>query len=488
MSSSSGLPPPGYTEPVGKGVSSAPPPMYSDQAPLIANEHGRRQGPPPAPPSLWKDVPFAVAFVLLLVAFVVFSAATWNRNFLNEHKHSENDGQEKSSGSDLDPELLRKMGRIAAYCTGLGLLFAALWLQICKQFPKQMIYIALITNVVICFGIAILFFAYGIIIGGLIWLFFACISVLFYFFWRRRIPFAAQMLATTVGVVHEFPAMVGFSFLSLFALLTWVVMWVFGASSAANINNAGLYVLCVFVFYWVAQVIKNVIHVTSAGTFATWYFFAGSAEFPANPTVGAFKRATTYSFGSVCFGSLIIAVIQTVRFVLRSARRANRNQFVVACADCLLGCIESLVQYFNVYAFTQVAVYGKGYREAASDTWDLFKSHGFDVIVNDDLIGSVLGFSSFVSGLMVALAAFAWGAYELGTSAHALPYLIVLVIICFFIGLIEASTVFEVVNSGVAAIMVCFCTAPDVLQQRQPALYNRFRELYGRRIGFFTSG
>merc|ERR1711916_133773 len=99
-----------------------------------------------------------------------------------------------------------------------------------------------------------------------------------------------------------------------------------------------------------------------------------------NPTLSAFKRASTYSFGSIAFGSLIIALIQTVKFVLNSARRAHRNEFFIACVDCLLGCIENLVRYFNTYAFTQVAVYGKDYITAAKDTWSLFLSHGFDII------------------------------------------------------------------------------------------------------------
>ena len=66
---------------------------------------------------------------------------------------------------------------------------------------------------------------------------------------------------------------------------------------------------------------------------------------PANPTLGAAKRAFTSSFGPIAFGSLIVAVIKLVRSLLRSA--AQRGSIVACFAVLLIGCLQSLVQYFN---------------------------------------------------------------------------------------------------------------------------------------------
>jgi hypothetical protein len=90
---------------------------------------------------------------------------------------------------------------------------------------------------------------------------------------------------------------------------------------------------------------------------------------PQNPTLGSFKRATTTSFGSICLGSLLVAVLETMRAILRWAR-GQRDNLAAYCLDILLNLIESLVQYFNVYAFTQVAIYGKPYVQAAQDPRD----------------------------------------------------------------------------------------------------------------------
>jgi hypothetical protein len=151
-----------------------------------------------------------------------------------------------------------------------------------------------------------------------------------------------------------------------------------------------------------------VVHVTVSGTFASWYFLNRASNtdavslMPSNPTIGSFKRATTYSFGSICFGSLLVAAIKTLRALVHGMRRNGDN--IVACLlDCILGCIERLMEYFNLYAFTQVAIYGKTYCKAAKDTWKLFKSHGIQAIINDNLIGHVLFLGAMLGGIVTAI-------------------------------------------------------------------------------------
>jgi hypothetical protein len=97
--------------------------------------------------------------------------------------------------------------------------------------------------------------------------------------------------------------------------------------------------------YWGGQVFKNIVHVTVAGTFATWYFLPAH-QMPANPTAGALKRACTTSFGSICLGSLLVAVVQALKQLVHQMRRSN-NGFAAACGECLIGCLENLIRYFN---------------------------------------------------------------------------------------------------------------------------------------------
>ena len=129
----------------------------------------------------------------------------------------------------------------------------------------------------------------------------------------------------------------------------------------------------------------------------------------------------TYSFGSLCFGSLFVSVIQFLRQIAsigRSAVRQQGNTFyqiVFCCLEFLAGLMEGIMEYFNHYAYTQIALYGKapfrlvttliqGYSEAARDTWRMMKNRGVDAIINDLLIDNVLTmgsvFVAFTTGLL----------------------------------------------------------------------------------------
>jgi hypothetical protein len=457
----------------------SPAPSEDTRAPLLERPKEERFVGAPK----WNDIAFLFLFVLAVIAFFVFVGVFWKKSYFAVDQHS-------NENLDLDIPKVKQLATIAGVSIVGGFVVTFFWLFILKKFAKQMIYIVLSINIVIAVVVAALFFYLGLLWGGIVFLFIALISCLFFYFWRWRIPFAAEMLSTTVTVVDAYPGMIVFASISLVLLVAWAFIWQIGASIAIALNNYGAYVFCVFIFYWVAQVVKNIVHVTCAGTYATWYFLFNTGSMPSNPSIKAFKRATTYSLGSICMGSLIIAILQTIKFMLQQAR-SNRGggigAILAACAVCLLGCIESLVRYFNMYAFTQVAVYGKTYCQAAKSTWELFKSHGIDIIVNDDLIGPVLSMTAFLAGLMLALLGAGWGYAVFGVH-EGLSYFIASIVICFFVGFIECAVVMEIVQSGVAAIIVCFAEQPAALRVTKPELYEKFVSTYGPRIGFTSWG
>jgi len=100
-------------------------------------------------------------------------------------------------------------------------------------------------------------------------------------------------------------------------------------------------------------ILQNVVHVTTAGTMASWYFFFPNTRVE-NPVLNSFKRASIYSLGSIALGSLIIAVVQALRAIVRQAMR-SRNEVVRCIVNCLMDMLERAVRFFNVYAFTIIA-------------------------------------------------------------------------------------------------------------------------------------
>jgi hypothetical protein len=62
------------------------------------------------------------------------------------------------------------------------------------------------------------------------------------------------------------------------------------------------------------------------------------------------------SFGSICFGSLIVAVIQTLRHLQNQLRHSDDDSMkLIGCIiQCILACIEDLIEYFNEWAYIYV--------------------------------------------------------------------------------------------------------------------------------------
>jgi len=283
-------------------------------------------------------------------------------------------------------------------------------------------------------------------------------------------------LMTVVECIKTFPSTVFVALISVLFQIAWLITWVLAVAGiwhALDINNqsqgkSGLsYFLLLVSLYWSIQVIKNVVHVTVAGVFASWYWLYPS-NMPSNPTMAAFKRAMWSSFGSVCLGSLLVAIVQALRAMVEQGKR-SRNDFLRCIVLCLLQCLENMIRYFNVYAFTQVAIYGKTYCQAARDTWELFNHRGLDMIINDNLISGVLTVGCLIVGL------FTGGiGLILTNKAFNMEYWVVWSLIAFVIGVAMALCAMEVVASCVAACFVSYAEDPDALKQTKPEIYNRF--------------
>lgn len=362
--------------------------------------------------------------------------------------------------------------------------FSAIYLWIVRSYPAGVIKFTIFFCIGLGFLQAIILFGVGEVVGGVFMLLFAILQCVWYYFVRHRIPFSATILAISTETINKFPAMLYISYSFIVVQAVWLIVWLVAASSILNSmnngnssgGNQGIVVFFLLLsFYWTTQVLKNIVHVTCSGSFASWYFLYPQAM-PQNPTVAALKRASWTSLGSIALGSLIIAVLQTMRAMIRMGRN-NRNGFVRCCVLCVLKCLEDMIRFFNIYAFTHVAVYGSTYCEAAKQTWGLIKGRGWDLLVNDQLISPVLAFGAILVGLLCAvvsvlLAYVAWDLEYWGAWAFA----------GFLIGLAVSLCAMEVVESCIATLFVCFAEDPEALARTKPTEYNRLDSAFRGRM------
>jgi hypothetical protein len=309
----------------------------------------------------------------------------------------------------------------------------------------------------------------------------------------HRIPFAAANLKAAITCVSS---NLGMAFLGLAKIpifLFWIALWSYtfvcvlnspmmqsnnsdsssstsmsshnsssssesdqDGPTAAQVFSGFVLFALVFSFIWTWNVLKNIVHCTLAGTVGTWWFLPQEASSCCSRGLThSLSRSLTYSFGSICMGSLLVAIIELLRAYIRRLTRNRYAGLLLFCiAECLLSWIESLAQYFNRWAYVYVGVYGYSYIDAGKNVFALFRNRGWTAIISDLLVNRMLGMMSLCVGLINALGAaiFSMGADSVVIFASAFY--------AFLTGVILSGLVFSVLLSANEAIIVLFAEAP----------------------------
>jgi hypothetical protein len=320
---------------------------------------------------------------------------------------------------------------------------------------------------------------------------------------RRRIKFAAAHLRVAGSAIFRLPMTLVVAAVMAVVQVGWAIVWVLGSlgimfhqdylkiEQACTVEQcdvkastgAVLGVLCgmMLIYFWGTFVLKNVISVTVAGTVAAWKN-ASTSPFI---TLGAWLRAVTLNLGSICFGSLIVAILETIRWMLSIlASIANQSgnccvACILSCVSCLIGCIESWIEFFNRFAYTYVGCYGYSFVTASKHVFKLFKSKGWSAIVNDDLTGNVFFMGNLIIGAVSAYIAVKMvhdsDKQQLAMFEH--PDVIV-AIFAFLIGYGVNSLFMNVVAGAVTTIFVLWAEDPHGWQLTQPEHYERLHSAW----------
>lgn len=77
----------------------------------------------------------------------------------------------------------------------------------------------------------------------------------------------------------------------------------------------------------------------------------------------AFGQTILHHLGTVAFGSLLVAIIRTIRAVVSYFQRKLKKQhnklaeYLLCCVQCCLGCLERCLRFVNKHAYIITAIY-----------------------------------------------------------------------------------------------------------------------------------
>mmetsp|Transcript_28478 Transcript_28478/g.31959 ORF Transcript_28478/g.31959 Transcript_28478/m.31959 type:complete len:473 (+) Transcript_28478:140-1558(+) len=422
-----------------------------------------------------KDPIFAVLFYLNIIAIVVVFITYGNNESNSETPFNYDNYEQYVSDAAV-------IGVASLIFSGLGLLFLI-------QYPSFMIKCGLIFSLLVSLAWTVyLFWLKQYIMGVLTAVFFLLTLCYTRAVWPR-IPFAAINMVTAGTAIKANLGVIIFAIFFTVLQLLWLVLWsvasmgVLSSTYVCDTNNVcnpnyGYLFLMFLSLFFTQQVLQACVHVTVAGTVGTWWVAPDESGFCSRGICNSFIRTVTTSFGSICFGSLLVAIIQALRALANSARANGDGNFLVCIAECILACLASMLEYFNKWAYIYVGIYGYSYIESGKGVMQLFADRGWDAVIADDLVGNAIFLTAVVAGVVVGAVAGAYASINPSYSGLAEDSLL----IAFFVGLVTGLCIclvlLSTIASGVNTVIVMFADAPQEFASNHPELSQTMTETW----------
>lgn len=383
----------------------------------------------------------------------------------------------------------------------LSVTYACVWLVLLTAFPKTMVIGSIYVAAALYFVCAILSFAAGGIVAGLLCILFGSILCCVPCCMRRQLEFTAKIVDGTATVYSGHRTIFLVAFLVIILQVAWQTLALTATLPAQADENlhqkdveaaqdkgedpppddgaaVGLFGL-MFCYYWGCQVFSNILHVSCAGVIARYYFNKQVDNAVSRSTGQAF----TYYLGPIALGSMIVAIIQTLKLIAEKfkddqdgggRRGGNPALQIIACvAVCCLGCLERLMELFNNFCFIIVAIYGVSFCDAGREVLCLLtRGDAFNALYAYNFAGLVCFIGALTGATLVACV--------IGLMAVAMQLTQSMIggvcAFAFIIGLCIMMVVSRVVESGCDTLIVCYIEEPKALKQSTPELYEAFQE------------
>ncbi|KLJ11082.1 hypothetical protein EMPG_13631 [Blastomyces silverae] len=391
----------------------------------------------------------------------------------------------------------------------LPLAFSAsgLYFSIFLFLPDKLVWVTGFLNVSASFGMGAVYlyrrqWAIGGTFSGL-----GLLAIIYFVNWIPRIPFTGVLLRSSAAVARRhwsvnLISIIGSMLTAAFSALLFVTLVTTYIAFDPDENKANplchnlrcksivtkiLMTFMVLSAYWFTEWLKSTMHTTVAGVYGSWYFYGGNSdEMPKRPLRGASRRAITYSFGSICLGSLFVGVVDMLRQLCTISRQEEAiGQTIIgrATSHAMRGVRSSLRRMtlaFNRYAFSHMALYGKPYGSAAKFTWQMMEYRGIDALVSDSIVGTTITMGSLFVGYLCAFVSYVELGYTSPDFNKGGRFTPAIMAYAFLSGFQICKAYMTPVISGVDTMFMAMGLDPEALATRHPDLWEALLGVYPR--------
>jgi len=144
-----------------------------------------------------------------------------------------------------------------------------------------------------------------------------------------------------------------------------------------------IWVFTFFITVWVWFFIDGCHQVTLAGAVNNWYWAQSESSIVGRcwnrlkccPGAKSFCDLVKFSLGSVALGSMLVAIVATIRVIIKLIQHAGKKaaggketkltKMLFACIQCLLACVQKFLEFINRNGYIGIAIFGYDFCRAA---------------------------------------------------------------------------------------------------------------------------
>ena len=386
---------------------------------------------------------------------------------------------------------------ITAFVASFFLGVLLLWMF--KQCASTMVWGVVYAKVGIMAALTVSFAAAGAAVPAIIFALLTALTAFVFYLWRDELNLVASLLTVATQGLRDNPhivtAVVGLQLVAFCWLAPCVAFMMFantnghvavsheavsqdGSSKICKDFN-GLDVDCCawdveswVPFYLTMAMVSGIWFISVAletrlfvigGTICQWYFApVGTTAFKGGVT-RALGHALGPSFGSVCFGSFILTMVELARQAAEKLRREDRDNILVCLLVTCLECIYAVIEYISKFAMLQASITGQAFCDAAASVTDLLSRNFLTAYGTYSFPGMILQGVSLVIAVGFGCATWllSYATFSATLSANAGLYAGLVAILSGIISLVVMSFFAMIVLNVVDAVFVCYAMDKD---------------------------
>lgn len=245
----------------------------------------------------------------------------------------------------------------------------------------------------------------------------------------HRISLVIAIIKATAEFVAEVMSILLVPIINTFFAISFCALWIVGTiylfavgdltkrgdfpigQIQWNDNTRRAWYYNLFAILWILAFVLSLGNFIVGASTAQWYFNGGEAK--AGIVRKSYYWAFRYHFGSIAFGSFILAVIWFIRIIfeymyaqIANTKTVSQNKFIQVALNivrCCLDCFERIVRFINKQAFIQVGLTGKSFCPAAKDGFSVVVFHPIEFALLSGLANlfMILGNAMLVGGTLL---------------------------------------------------------------------------------------